>query len=230
MLAEYIYLDAPEANRFRISNIEVPVVQHYVFDPVDSQGAPRLSIPLRIPNPTRNLFFFAQRYEAPQYNAPFLATRDLSGADEPKAPWWPNAAPVNARAPGLLEPGFTFRDSEPLLSVELQYEGKLQRYSALSPSLFRAILPSYEMVKSPYVNKYYYTMHFGLNHGHMPLSQPNGEANMDKIQSVVLNLEFKPYRGASAFTQVPRYTVYVWAETYNIFRVYAGRGGMLFAY
>jgi len=29
---------------------------------------------------------------------------------------------------------------------------------------------------------------------------------------------------------VPRYLVYVWAETYNIFRVYGGRGGMMFAY
>ena len=129
LLAEYIYLDAPEANRFRISDIEVPIIQHYAFEPTDTRANPRLNIPLRIPNPVRNLFFFAQRFEATQFNAPFLATRDLSGAGAPNVPWWPNAARINARAPDLLQPGFVFRDSEPLASAELMYEGKLMRYS-----------------------------------------------------------------------------------------------------
>ena len=204
-------------------------VQHYIFEPADSQRAPRLTIPLRIPNPVRNLFFFCQRYEAPNYNAPFLATRDLSGAGT-TTPWWPNALPINARAPDLLQPGFALRDSEPLATVELIYEGKLARYASLSPSMFRTILPAYEMKKTPYVNKYFYSLHFGLNHGGLPLSQPNGEGNLDKITAVDLTLEFKPFSGATAFTQVPRYTVYTFAETYNIFRVYAGRGGMLFAF
>jgi hypothetical protein len=230
LLAEYIYLDAPEANRFRISDIEVPIVQHYAFEPTDTQRAPRLTIPLRIPNPVRNLFFFAQRYEAGQFNAPFLATRDLSGADAPNVPWWPNAAHINARAPDLLQPGFVFRDSEPLASAELMYEGKLMRYSSTSPVLFRSILPAYEMKKAPYVNRYYYMMHFGLNHGELPPSQPNGEGNLDTIPRIALTLEFKPFRGSTILTQVPRYVVYVWAETYNVFRVYGGRGGLLFAY
>ena len=230
ILAEYVYLDAPEANRFRISDIEVPVVQHYAFEPHDSFGAPRASIPLRIPNPTRNLLFFCQRYEAPNYNAPFLATRDLSGADAPVAPWWPNAAPVSARYPGRFQPGFQFRDSEPLSTLLLTYEGKMDRYAALSPSLFRTIFPAYEMKKAPYINRYYYSLHFGLGHGRVPFSQPSGEANLDKVTNITLDLEFKPFRGCTAPTQVPRYTIYVWAETYNVFRVYGGRGGMLFAF
>jgi hypothetical protein len=230
LLAEYVYLDAPEANRFRISDIEVPIVQHYAFEPTDTQRAPRITIPLRVPNPVRNLFFFAQRFEATQFNAPFLATRDLSGAGAPVAPWWPNAAPINVRAPDLLQPGFVFRDSEPLASAELMYEGKLMRYSTTSPVLFRSVLPSYEMKKAPYVNRYYYMMHFGLNHGAIPSSQPSGEGNLDKMSRIALTLEFKPFRGSNILTQVPRYIVYVWAETYNVFRVYGGRGGLLFAY
>jgi hypothetical protein len=61
-------------------------------------------------------------------------------------------------------------------------------------------------------------------------SYPCGEANLDKITSISLDLEMKPFAGCSAPVSVPRYVVWSWAETYNIFRVYAGRGGMLFAY
>ena len=227
VMAEYIYLDAPEANRFRISDIEVPITQHYAFDPFDTNGSVRAMMPLRIPNPTRNLLFYAQRHEAPMFNAPFLATRDLSGADTLQAPWWPNASPINTRAPGTLIPAFQFRDSEPLASLMLVYEGGLVRYATTSPSVFRSLIPAYEMKKSPFVNRYFYSLHFGLNHGNTHASLPSGEANLDKIHTIALDLEFKPFRGIKS---VPRYTVYVWAQTYNIFRVYAGRGGMMFAY
>ena len=229
IMAEYVYLDAPEANRFRISDIEVPVTQHYNFDPYDTQGASRASIPLKIPNPARNIFFYAQRYEAPLYNAHFLATRDLSGEDT-GVPWWPNALPIVARNPSPIQPAFVFRDSEPIASLTLVYEGKLIRYSTTSPSIFRSLIPSYEMKKSPFVNRYYYSLHFGLNHGKQPPSQPCGEANLDKLINLNLQLEFKSLRGTPAGTNIPRYIIYVWAQTYNIFRVYAGRGGLMFAY
>lgn len=230
VMAEYIYLDAPESNRFRISDIEVPITQHYTFDPLDTKSAAKGYISLKIPNPTRNIFFYAQRYEAQFYNAPFLATRDLSGADAPTAPWWPNAAPIPSRAPGIIRPAFVFRDSEPLSAIMLQYEGKYVRYDTTSPSIFRSLIPSYEMKKSPFVNRYYYTLHFGLNHGKLAHSQPCGEANLDKMINMNLQLNFKPFRGLSDPNAVPRYIVYCWAQTYNIFRVYAGRGGLLFGY
>jgi len=229
IMAEYVYLDAPEANRFRISDIEVPITQHYSFDPFDTKGASRATIPLKSPNPTRNLFFYAQRYEAPFYNAPFLATRDLSGAGT-TVPWWPNALPLSTRAPGPIQPAFVFNDSEPIASILLMYEGNLVRYSTTAPSIFRSLLPSYEMKKSPFVNRYYYSLHFGLNHGGAPASQPCGEANLDKIINLSLQLEFKSNRGISTTSNTPRYVIYVWTQTYNIFRVYAGRGGLLFSY
>lgn len=229
VMAEYVYLDAPEANRFRISDIEVPVTQHYAFDPFDTRGSLRATIPMIIPNPTRNIFFYAQRYEAAFYNAPFLATRDLSGAGT-GVPWWPNAQPVSTRSPGTIQPAFVFRNSEPISSILLMYQGSLARYTTTSPSIFRSLLPSYEMKKSPFINRYYYSLHFGLNHGGANASQPCGEANLDKVLNISLQLEFNYLNGLSSSATCPRYIIYAWAQTYNMFRVYAGRGGMLFAY
>jgi hypothetical protein len=190
-------------------------------------------MPLKIPNPTRNILFYAQRYEATMYNAPFLCTRDLSGGTALEAPWWPNAtSTVGFRGgpPSPLVPGFQFRDSEPIQTILLDYEGRLIRYATRQAAVFRSLLPSYEMKKSPWVNRYMYSLHFGLNHGDLPPSQPCGEANLDKIFSLSLQLELKPFRGSVRADQVPRYLVYVWAETYNILRVYAGRGGLMFGY
>lgn len=230
IMAEYVYLDQPEANRFRVADLQVPVVQHYAFDAVDTAGANRANCYLKIPNPTRSLFFYLQRFEAPVYNAPFLATRDLSGVDATLAPWWPNASVLDPRVPREIVPAYVFRDSEPVDALALVYEGKLFRYSTAAPSFFRSILPSFEYRKSPWVNRYMYALPLSLNPGHLPPSLPAGEANLDKIVNINLRLELRPYAGAASAVSVPRYFVYVWAETYNIFRVYGGRGGMMFAY
>ena len=230
LMAEYIYLDRPEANRFRLADIQVPVLEHYSFDPVDTKGGDSVNCYLKIPNPTRNLFFYLQRYEAPYYNAPFLGTRDLSGADAPIAPWWPNASVIDPRVHTEMLPGYVFRNSEPLQAVNLIYEGSLFRYSSTSPSIFRSLIPGLEQRKSPWVNRYYYNMPFAFQSGHMAPSQPCGEANLDKIVRINLQLDLHPFAGYSSKSAVPRYLVHVWAETYNIFRVYGGRGGMMFAY
>jgi len=111
---------------------------------------PKFQTNLKIPNPTRNLFFYLQRYEAAHYNAPFLATRDLSGAGT-GTPWWPDASGLSVYAPGDYSPGFSTRESEPLSSVALTYEGRLVRYWTDAPSLFRSFIPSLDMRKSPWV-------------------------------------------------------------------------------
>jgi|694.fasta_scaffold126035_2 hypothetical protein len=229
ILAEYVYLDKPEANRFRISDLQIPIPQHYPFDPVDTQTLPTIQIPLKVPNPTRNLFFYFQRFEAARYNAPFLATRDISGAGT-GVPWWPDASGLNTMELGDLAPAFSTRDSEPIQSVQLIYEGRLVRYYSESPSIFRSLLPSFEMRKSPWVNRYYYTLAFGLAHGLLPPSVPSGEANLDKILSIDLQFSLTPNTGSINPNAVQRYFVYVWAETYNILRVYGGRAGLMFAY
>jgi len=229
IMAEYIYLDKPEANRFRVSDIQVPITQHYAFDPVDTKGITPVNCYLKIPNPTRNLYFYLQRFEAPYYNAPFLATRDLSGQGT-TVPWWPNASQIGTRVHQELVPAFAFRNSEPLSGITLLYEGKFTRYSTTAPSFFRSLLPSFEQRKSPWVNRYYYNLPFALGSGKLPPSLHCGEANLDKIVNVNLNLDLHPRAGYADAMNVPRYLVYCWAETYNILRVYGGRAGMMFQY
>jgi hypothetical protein len=230
MLAEYVYLDKPEANKFRISDIQYPIPQHYIFEPADTNGLPKLNIPLRIPNPTRDLFFFAQRYEAAAYNAPFLSSRDLSGLGVSVAPWWPNAQGLDPVNLGLLVPAFSTRQSEPLESLSLVYENKLYRYNNLAPQVFRSLLPSLLQKKTPWINAYYYNLPFGMDHGIFPPSVPTGEANLDKIEKIELRLQFKPYLGSMDPNNVPRFIVYCFAETYNVLRIYGGRAGLLFQF
>ncbi len=230
ILAEYVYLDKPEANKFRISDIQYPIVQHYLFEPTDTNGLPKVNIPLRIPNPTRDLFFFCQRYEAPAYNAPFLSSRDLSGQGVLIAPWWPDASGLNPVNLDYLVPAFSTRQSEPLQSLSLVYENKLVRYQNLAPQVFRSLLPAIVQKKTPWVNAYYYNLCFGMEHGILPPSIPMGEANLDKVEKVELRLELKPFLGSMDPNNVPRYIVYCFAETFNILRIYGGRAGLLFAF
>ena len=126
-----------------------------------------------------------------------------------------------------MTPGFVYRNSEPIAAIQLVYEGSLYRYATTCPSVFRSLIPGLEQRKSPWVNRYVYNLPFAFQSGLLAPSQPCGEANLDKIVNINLRLEMQPFAGTTA---VPRYLIYVWAETYNIFRVYGGRGGMMFAY
>jgi hypothetical protein len=230
MLAEYVYLDQPEANRFRLADLQVPIVQHYPLQPYPSRGVPTARIRLTVPNPTRDLYWMCQRVEAPAYNAYFLATRDLSSNAVPIAPWWPNAQGLLGNQPGFLIPGYAYRNSEPLRGIALMYEGSLVRWRTQAPAAFRSVLPSWEMKKSPWINRYYYNLSFGLWNGYSAFTRPRGEANLDKIMNMEMLLEFAPNRGSNNPNHVHSYIVYMWAETYNLLRVYGGRAGLLFAY
>jgi hypothetical protein len=162
-------------------------------------------------------------------NAPFLCTRDLSGVlvtdvsgIGPIAPWWPDANGLSVKKFSKLVPAYSTIDSEPIESLSLNYDGRIVRYSTQNPAFYRSILPSIEQRKSPWHNKYVYNLPFGTD--------LQGHANLDKIQKIELGLTFNPLRGSLNVTDIPIYTVTVWAETYNILRVYGGRAGLLFAY
>jgi hypothetical protein len=221
----------------RVGDLTYPIPQHYNINPFDTKGQVSSQIPFRIPNPTKELYFYLNRTEAQGLNAPFLATRDLSGlplADlsgvGPVAPWWPDASGLNTQRFLPLIPAYSQIDSEPVDSFSLIYEGRIIRYSADQPTLFRSILPSIEQRKTPWHNKYYYHIPFGTQHELLGITQHAGEANLDKITSIMLQLNLKPTRGTVLASEVPSYTVYIWAETYNVLRVYGGRGGLLFKY
>jgi hypothetical protein len=227
LLLEYIYLDKPEANRIRLANVTYPIVQHYPFV-YDTAGAASAKIPLSIPNLTRDLYFMVHRPEADAFNAPFLATRDLnvSGSNI----WWPDAQGLSTRKYTPLVPAYSAIDSEPISSLSLVYEGSLVRYATDYPALFRSILPGYEQRKSPWHNKYYYHIPFGTQHEQFGITNAMGHANHDKIRRLELELMFKPLRGNIHSSSVPTYTVYAWAETYALLRLYGGRAGLLFGY
>lgn len=237
LLLEYVYIDRPEANRIRLGDISYPIVQHYAIAPFDTKAMPSARIRMRIPNPTRDLYFTCHRSDADLLNAPFLATRDLSGLFVRDlsgigvvAPWWPDASGLNLSTFLPLVPAYSQTDSEPITGFSLTYEGKIIRYATQNPAYFRSILPSFEQIKTPWHNKYYYHIPFGTQHEQFGITNPMGEANLDKIQNIDLTLNFKPFRGTLTATDVPAYTVYVWVETYNILRVYGGRAGLLFGY
>ena len=236
VMAEYVYLDQNEANRFRLADLQVPVVQHYAMNPYDSQGLTNARIRLDIPNPTRDIFFMCNPYRAPSYNAPFLATRDMTGninttPNDAQYPWWPDALGLYAQRPTLfIRPGFALSNSEPISGYEIDYQGSLVRFRTEGPALFRSIVPAYEQRKTPWVNRYYYNFPFGIQNGYTPFSKTQGEANLDKITNRDLILRFRTYSGNQSGTDVGRFVIYVYAETYNILRVYGGRAGLMFAF
>jgi hypothetical protein len=236
IMAEYVYLDQNEANRFRLADLQIPVVQHYAMNPFDSRGLPSSRIRLDLPNPTRDIFFMCNPYRAPSYNAFFLATRDMTGnvntiPNGSQYPWWPDALGLYAQTfSTFLRPGFLLSNSEPISGYEIDYQGSLVRFRTEGPALFRSILPSYEQRKTPWVNRYYYNFPFGIQNGSTPFSRPQGEANLDKITNRDLVLRYRQLLSQSSGTDVGRYIVYVYAETYNVLRVYGGRAGLMFAY
>jgi hypothetical protein len=80
------------------------------------------------------------------------------------------------------------------------------------------------------MNRYYYNLPFGIQNGFTPFSKPQGEANLDKITNRDLVLRFRTPYGNISGLNVGRFVIYVYAETYNVLRVYGGRAGMMFAY
>jgi hypothetical protein len=233
LLAEYVYLDKPEANRFRLGDIQIPMTQHYRIEPHDTQRFKDVTIPLELPNPTRHLFFMAQNYRATAYNTYFLATRDLaskyrytppltsSQRNETFVPWWPDCSGLNAATAGFLAPGFSTRGSEPFTSIELLYEGSFVKTSTENCAMYRSILPSLEERKSPWINRYMYCIPFGVQNGYSGPSMPMGEVNMGRIMK-------KELRFGIAGSQ--RLWIHIWAESYNILRIFGGRAGLLFGY
>jgi hypothetical protein len=108
----------------------------------------------------------------------------------------------------------------------IEYQGGLVRFRTEGGALFRSVVPSYEMRKAPWVNRYYYYLPFGIQNGWTAWSQPRGEANLDKMTRKELVLQFRPRPGSD----VGRFQVRTYAETYNVLRVFGGRAGLLFAY
>jgi hypothetical protein len=209
LLVEYIYLDTYEANRLRVTPIEVPITQHIRVEPFAAAAGTEARIPLRLGNPTKSIFFFAQRTEAAAAGNFFGTSVDLS------------AVPVLG---GAVKVG-----KEPVRSVALLYNGGQVRYQTSFMDLFRVIAPALECRKSPAYNNYFYYMGFDIGNHDRRRGIPCGEANLDRLGEAEMRVELRGGGGADE-DFVPQYNIHIYAMTYNILSIYGGRAALLFAY
>jgi hypothetical protein len=204
IMAEYVYLDKAEANRFRIADIEIPIVNHLALPVVNSRGAPRVQIPINTANPARALYWMAQTPAAAAAGAYFHAGNTTA------AGLWPDAAdPLLAPYP---VPAWLSRPQEPFTAVALVYEN-FTRWRTENPALYR----STPATKSPYINRYYYCL--PLSELSAPISAPKGEANLGRIDRAWLHLDLATKETLDVYTYV---------ETFNVLRIYGGKAGLLF--
>lgn len=229
-LIEYISLDLKEALGFRDAELTYQVEQHQAVTPQATLGLQQVRVEVPYANPVKELLWVFQRPEAETYNAWFLFTQDIGPLLNPQMsvlpttlPWWPDA--VLNPTPALtwqVRPAFQRSNSEPLESATLTYSS-YERF-VHTGSFFRGVVPAMYYSKAAIHDRYVYAYNFGkkMRRGHYGAS---GAANWDKIRYKELYLNLKRNRTGSA---TPSLNTYVYVTNWNIFKVFAGRGGMLF--
>jgi hypothetical protein len=232
-LVEYISLEEYEALAFRTGELTYHVEQHNAVQVEQTQGLKELRVAIPYTNPTKELLWVCQRPEAETYNAWFLFTRDLGPArpvnlDPPNIcalPWWPDAQLVPSVEQGWqIVPGFQQSFSEPLDGAALHYNS-YERFAHTGASFFRGVVPARSYTKSAVINRYVYAYAFGQPMKRLEY-EPSGAANWDKINRKELFLTMNSGRCSAP---PPNLNVYVYTTNWNIFKVYGGRGGMLFS-
>ena len=231
-LVEYISLEEYEAIRIRSTELTYHVEQHFAVPLEQTLGTKDIQIPMPYTNPTKEILWVFQRPEAETFNAWFLFTRDLGPVStvatpiNPCAiPWWPDASiiPLSVNSWQIV-PAFQTSYSEPMESAILLYNS-YDRFQHEGGSFFRTIVPSFYYTKSAVHNRYIYAYAFGQKQ--MPQEyKPTGAANWDKIPRKDFYISLKKGRGG---VSPPNYNVYAYYTIWNVFKVYGGRGGMLFS-
>ena len=229
-MIEYISLEEYEAIAFRSAELTYQVEQHFAMPVQATLGQTEVRVSIPYANPTKEILWVLQRPEALSYNAPFLFTRDLSAPvsalnPSPPLPWWPDAVLVpSASNNWQILPGFRNAYSEPLAAATLHYNS-YERIVMEGASFFRGVIPSQYYVKSATINRYVYAYTFGQKNERLEYG-PTGTANWDKIQRKELYLTLNRGRGNTA---PPNMNLYIYVTTWNIFKVFGGRAGMLFS-
>ena len=234
-LIEYIFLEEYEALAFRTGELTYHVEQHQAVPVLQTQGMKEIRVNLPYTNPVKELFWVLQRPEVAQYNAWFLFTRDLA-AVTPKipphegvtnpclTPWWPDATLVPRADFGwCIRPGFQTSRSEPLEGATLMYN-TYERAVHDGGSFYRGVVPAMNYTKSAAINRYIYAYMFGTR-APADTYAPTGVANWDKIPRKEMYLRLTNERGCAA---PPNLNLYMYVTIWNVFKVFGGRGGMLF--
>lgn len=186
-LVEYVSLEDREAAAFRIGDLQIPITQHVALQPRTTNGVSTVRIPLTPGGLIRDMSWVAQRVEAPDYNAWFLFSRDLS--DVSGEIWWPNARlPSFNYGDGYMRPAFCDRRSDPIAGAAMYIRGKL-RFEHDGPSMFRSLIPALNCAATPIVDRYVYRYDFGFwpTGGlaealtERPVDEMRGAANWSKL-------------------------------------------------
>jgi hypothetical protein len=233
-LVEYISLEEYEALQFRTSELTYQVEQHIAVPVQATLQSKEIRIPLAYSNPTKEIMWVAQRPEAETYNAWFLFTRDIGPTLPPRPtdaqkslcalPWWPDATVIPAPANNWqIVPGFQTSYSEPFEGATLLYNN-YERFVHDGPSFFRSVVPAGYYTKSAIINRYIYAYSFGQRKGPYAYG-PTGFANWDKIPRKEFFLTMAAGR---RYSTPPNLNVYVYITLWNVFKVFGGRGGLLF--
>ena len=232
LLCEYISLEDAEAIALRSASLDYRVNQHYIVPPQNTQGAPSIRLNLPYSNLVEDLSWVFQRPDVANYNAWLLFTRELySGTVDPSKwwliPWWPDAIVTDSKQ---TLPAFRHAYSEPMDSAQLTY-GSMIRFNH-NASFLRSVLPLFHYRKTPLYNRYIYVYPFGLAPGADDDSSlgsvvnPRGCANWDKLPKKELLITMKK-NTESAYNDL---IIYSYITVWNVFRVFGGRGAMLFSY
>jgi len=231
-MIEYISLDVYEAQTFRSSELTYQVEQHQAVAPQPTLGQQEVRFEVPYVNPVKELLWVFQRPEAQTYNAWFLFTQDLGPYTTPYAtvnpctiPWWPDAVLTTTEANRYhVLPGFRNSLSEPLAAATLLYN-TFERFVHDGGSFFRGIVPALYYTKSAVINRYIYAYAFGKKMGRLTYG-PSGAANWDKLTHKEIYMTLAKNRTGSA---TPNMNVYAYVTNWNVFKVFGGRGGMLFS-
>lgn len=234
LLCEFISLEEAEAVALRSSQLDYRVEQHYIVPVQQTQRAPSVRLRLPYNNPVKELIWFLQRQEAAIYNSWFLFTRELhsqtTAPDEWwNIPWWPDAILTTS---DQAKPAFRNAYSEPIRGAQLSFSNLVRFQHETAPSHFRSLLPILHYRKAPLFNRYIYVYPFGLAPGASddaslgPIYNPRGNSNFDKLPKKELQITMNPDPAGQQFDL----NLYSYITVWNVFRVFGGRGVMLFAY
>lgn len=234
LMAEYISLEDNEAIAIRSSMVDYRVEQHYIVPPVATQRAANVRVRLPYRNPVKDIIWVAQRPEVSSFNSWFLFSRDLmpnttKSSNWWRKPWWPDAVLTSS---DQALPAFRYAHSEPIQGAQLSFSSVVRVNHQTTPSIFRTLLPILHYRKAPLFNRYIYVYPFSLAPGASDdpsigeVVLPRGLSNWEKLPKKELQLTMNP----DINSQHLNLNIYAYVTTFNIFRIFAGRGVMLFAY
>lgn len=159
-LVEYVSLEDREAAAFRIADLQIPFTQHLAITPYNTNGTQTARIPLNQGGLIRDITWVAQREDAPDYNAWFLFSRELS--DISGDVWWPNMRSTSLEfGDGYIRPAFCDRRSDPITAAMMLIRGRT-RFESEAPSLFRSLIPALGCATTPLIDRYVYRYDFGF--------------------------------------------------------------------